>query len=405
MAGGSITKGEAKNLIRQTVLEFRERVMIPLHNNRDGFIRAGDTRRLKLIDRCPAFLNAAGNLEAVSDSILELDASQITQLLCLCRDVSRQYDLPVHARIPEAEVGEADAASEESVTPAKLPFVVGLEPVGDRVKIIWRLDNGAGANASPNTFFDFDNEAALEEWLRGLVEAARIPLRPQVDIVYDNLRSAWFINEDVFDFLGAAGSYRHLRNMIRERSNAMMGSYGHITGRGIDEILLELAEPIIGPIQTRAMQTLEPIGEDIRQRVLRVWNRIVARNDSSEGQNNDFEGSNLHDEQGGDNALERRHISSQQSGMSFRATTGVAAALPTAAANAAERLFNGEPLFGNGTIIEGEASIGMTIDSEPFIVSVKVSNEWAINSGGFNRGRLEINFSFLWRFFSRRRGR
>ena len=81
MAGGSITKGEAKNLIKQTVLEFRERVMIPLHNNRGSFIKSGDTARLKLVDRCPAFLNAAGNLEAVSNSILELDASQITQLL------------------------------------------------------------------------------------------------------------------------------------------------------------------------------------------------------------------------------------------------------------------------------------------------------------------------------------
>jgi len=303
-------------------------------------------------------------------------------------------------------VGEAEAASEESVTPVKLPFVVGLERVGDRVKIIWRLADGAGANASPNTFFDFDNEAALEEWLRGLVEAARIPLRPQVDIVYDNLRSAWFINEDVFDFLGAAGSYRHLRNMIRERSNAMMGSYGHITDRGIDELLLELAEPIIGPIQTRAMQTLEPIGEDIRQWVLGIWNRIVARNDSSEGQNNDFEGSNLHGEQGDDIPSESSFVSPRSSsGISFRARTGVADALPAAAANAAERLFNNQPLLGNGTIIEGEASIGMTIDSEPFIVSVTVSNEWAINSSGINRGRLEINFSFLWRFFSRRKGR
>jgi len=68
-------------------------------------------------------------------------------------------------------------------------------------------------------------------------------------------------------------------------------------------------------------------------------------------------------------------------------------------------LFNGEPILGNGTIIEGEASIGMTIDSYPLIVSVTVGNEWAINNNGINRGRLEINFSFLWRFFPRRRRR
>jgi len=240
MAGGSITKGEAKNLIRQTVLEFRERVMIPLHNNRDGFIRAGDTRRLKLIDRCPAFLNAAGNLEAVSDSILELDALQVTQLLSLCRDVSGLYALPVHAKIHEVEVGEAE---EELVIPLRLPITCSYRFSLNRLLVTLDLDDSSLRGNSSNDVILIDDGASdpqdstmTDSELRAEILNSLIP--ENIEINNSNaLGKAWgFLLRQFIHNLGNSRHFDNLKNSVLEQEiqlgdlgNAVLGPAFELT--------------------------------------------------------------------------------------------------------------------------------------------------------------------------------
>jgi hypothetical protein len=101
-----MTRENAKNFITQTIFEFKKMVMDPLNRNINYYDTENNDKAVRLHEQFSRYSNAVKNISEVSDSISELDDTQISQLLFLCKDISELYDLPVHGEMPDGEVLE-----------------------------------------------------------------------------------------------------------------------------------------------------------------------------------------------------------------------------------------------------------------------------------------------------------
>ncbi len=92
---------KALPFITETINEFQEFVMQPLHRN----IHLYDIRKNKYVEimylMYGGFSDNVKNTDEISAFILELNDFQMSQLLSLCKDISELYNLPVYDKMPK----------------------------------------------------------------------------------------------------------------------------------------------------------------------------------------------------------------------------------------------------------------------------------------------------------------
>jgi hypothetical protein len=92
---------DAQTLIAETIREFHELVMEPLHRNIHHYDRQRYANAVALNEEFSGYADVVRNLEELSASFQELDNFQMSQLLSLCWDISELYGLPVFKDMPD----------------------------------------------------------------------------------------------------------------------------------------------------------------------------------------------------------------------------------------------------------------------------------------------------------------
>jgi len=361
--------------------------MLPLDKNLEKYVRASNTSALRLHEHCPAFSEAVRHMDDVSRALVGLNNSQITQFLSLCREVSQAFQLPVHAQIQQGEVIDV---CDEIILPVEFPFVFRLEHIGNAIWIVWYIDDGQPLNASSNAFFEFDNDRALQEWLRNIVEKSAVPVRPQINIVFDNSVSAFFLNDGVFNLLRMADGYPHLLRMLeKHRNNSRFDMQPNIPDRDINQLVLGAIRHPLRPAENRAKQILQPVGVAISQQLDNALNWVM-------GLFNRGEGDALQNASGDTDRSTSANTSFRHSGnnniFTFTGLNLENFTFPTINVS-------GWSIDWSTFLFDFGVEAGIGVNAAPFNVSVALLQSYRINDSGLHRhGRASIRFLFGWRF-------
>jgi len=403
MTEQTIARKDAKNLIVQTVQEFQESVMLPLDKNIKKHVKASNTNALRLHEQFSAFSNAALHMYDIFSSLKALSNSQLTQFLNLCREVATAFKLPVQAKMPQGEVIDI---KHEVITPIELPFMFRLERSELGIRIVWYIDDGQPRHTSPNSFSEFNNTDALKEWLRKIARETAVPIRPQIEIVYANFKSSFFLNDDVFNFFKIPDGYEHMGDLLLSQINNYnrYNTQYNIPEFDINDKLYSLIEPSLQYALNKTIEILTPASRYIEQR-LGIASDWVISTFFSKGKDDAAQTSDLQedDSQNTSGDTSRRpdpnasiDFSGSNLGVNFN-PTGNNDLFVFTGLNLDEFYFPGINASTLGADITAE--VGVRINTEPFNVSSSLKQRYRINDDGFQRdGQLTITFSLEWRF-------
>ena len=269
MASQSISRSNAKNLITQTIQEFQTFVMAPLDRDIDSYVKNADTGALKLHEHCPAYADAVRHIGEVSDSILDLNDSDMSELLSLCRDVSGLYGLSVHGKIPNCDV--YGGINEEFTFLFKLPFTCSYRFSAS--KMLVTLDLGEGGSSA--SFVSFDGDAGEPQGIE--VDNARARARmvrfigsQAMSILKEGKHN--LSSTEHFDDLAASVEGQSIE--LRDLSNAVAGPALRVLG----EYFAFMWQERVKNSRSRRggeSRASEPPPEDAPQEGSRRWGNIV----------------------------------------------------------------------------------------------------------------------------------
>jgi hypothetical protein len=200
---------------------------------------------------------------------------ELCEILYECRELARQYDLPIKHEIPDGVI--QIAAGMES-------FAMQIE-----FPVAFSFDDSTPAIFSHIPGSDISDHLRKVFFLR-LGEEARVPMRPQSGVYFENLIRNEDIIKFVIDWANATGQYDRLVEWVEDQQKNNSSEFSVLDRKfSVEKALYDLAEPAGRSIISWLKNEEQKIKSEFKARYAKNEETSAVENSSALPQNTSAE--------------------------------------------------------------------------------------------------------------------